>query len=398
MDQLIGMLSPVALDDFADLMPEAVRAGGYPKGLGGSPANLLARELIRRGRRLVIFTLDPTVTQEVVIECRGVRICIGPFRPRRARDFFREEIAYLISAVSREKPDVLHAQWVYENTLAAQATGLPTVATAHDAPWNILRLNFIPYRIIRTLMALKSIRRIPLLAAVSPYVEQHLRRYCLFRGDSEIVPNGVPGAFFQLRAVPREPGSNPVFATVLPNWGTLKNGEAAIAAFGILRRSLPGARMVMFGQDYGPGQTAERWAQAAGIAENIEFAGRTPHAELMRRLGEDVDALVHPSREEAHSMAIIEAMAVGLPVIGGKRSGSVPWTLDYGKAGLLVDINDPEDIARAMELLAKDREQRSAIARAGHEYALATCSIERVADTYERLYLRALSTQGQQAR
>jgi len=58
----------------------------------------------------------------------------------------------------------------------------------------------------------------------------------------------------------------------------------------------------------------------------------TPHGDLLIKLAENIDVLVHPSLEEAHCMAVIEAMAMGMPVIGGRSSGGIPWTLAEGEA------------------------------------------------------------------
>jgi len=133
---LLGMLGPLNLADFRKyLYPDSWR-DDLPKGLGGTPVNLLSCELLNRGHRLVIFTLDPAVQDEIVLEGINLRICIGPFRPRakhRALDFFAVERDYLLRAIKRERPDILHAQWTYEYALAAQASGLPHVITAHDA-------------------------------------------------------------------------------------------------------------------------------------------------------------------------------------------------------------------------------------------------------------------------
>ena len=52
-------------------------------------------------------------------------------------------------------------------------------------------------------------------------------------------------------------------------------------------------------------------------------------------------------------MGIAEAMAMGLPVVGGKSSGGVAWMIDAG--GLTVDINKPEEIAlAALRLISND--------------------------------------------
>ena len=209
MSYLLGMLGPLNLADFRKyLYPDSWR-DDLPKGLGGTPVNLLSCELLNRGHRLVIFTLDPAVQDEIVLEGINLRICIGPFRPRakhRALDFFAVERDYLLRAIKRERPDILHAQWTYEYALAAQASGLPHVITAHDAPISIVRLNFTIYRIVRTLMAYRVLTRARRVASVSPYVQEHLRRFMLYKGTDEVISNGLSQDIFDFHVPPTQKG------------------------------------------------------------------------------------------------------------------------------------------------------------------------------------------------
>ncbi|HEU4556596.1 MAG TPA: glycosyltransferase family 4 protein, partial [Longimicrobium sp.] len=137
---------------------------------------------------------------------------------------------------------------------------------------------------------------------------------------------------------------------------------------------------------FGPGEPAEAWARTWGIAAGVEFVGAVPHPELLRRLAAGADVLVHPAVEESFSMAVAEAMALGIPVIGGTRSGGVPATLDGGRAGRLADVRSPSALAGAMLELATQAEERNAIATAGRLSARARFSLDGVVAEYERIY------------
>lgn len=394
--QTLGMAGPVAIHDLADYLddPQRVRTSA-PRGLGGSPVVLLVKELLRRGRSIKLFTLDFSVSSEVVLRGDRLSIFVGPYRKRpryRAMDCFAVERKYLAKAMAREKPDVLHAHWTYEYALGALATGLPHVITAHDAPLNILRLfHFHPYRMVRLLMAYRVLRRARRVTAVAPYVAEHLARFHFHARPIAIVPNGMPHELFNVAVAPRENAEDVVYATVLNGWGGLKNGQVAIEAFALVRQRLPRARLVMFGTGHEPGGVGERWAQQRGLTDGIEFAGRIPYPTLMRRLAEEVDVLVHPALEEANCMAELETMALGIANIGGVRSGGVPWTLDFGKAGLLVDVTSPTAVAEAMLTLGEHAAVRVQWGQRGRASALERFHIARVADAYEELYCRALS-------
>lgn len=382
----LGMLGPINVSDFKDLLHPGEWRDHLPKGQGGTPVNLLCRELIKRGQRLVVFSCDDKVQHEVILQGDNLRLCIGPVGKRPARNFFSLERNYLQRAIQREKPDLLHAQWTYEYAMPAQVSGLPHLITAHDAPINVLRYNFIPYRVARTMMAYRVISRARRIVSVSPYVTEHLRQYMLYRGSQQVIPNGMPDHVFSRTATPRTAEQPLTFASILVGWSGYKNGEVAIEAFARMRSHYPDARLIMFGAGHGPGEDAEQWARARGFEQGIEFAGQQPYASLMQRVANEVDVLVHPALEEAQPMALIEAMALSIPVIGGKNSGGVPWTLGMGEAGILVDMRRPAEAADAMLMLARDSEARRKWGERGRALAEQRFHINAVADAYQRIY------------
>lgn len=389
-DLHVGMLGPITVAEFAGHLHPGQWREGLPVGQGGTPVNLLCRELLARGQRLTVFTLDAAVSDEVVLGGPGLRICIGPYGGppgrRPARDFFARERAWLVRSIRREAPDLLHAQWTYLHALAAQDSGFPYLVTAHDAPLRVLRHELIPYRMAHTLMAWRVLTRARRVISVSPHVATHLRRWMGYRGAPEVIPNGLPPALFERPAPGPVPGRGPVFATVLNGWGALKNGRAALQAFALLRGRRRDAALLMIGHDHGPGEAAEAWARGAGLLAGVRFLGHLSHEAALRCLSEEVDALVHPSLEESFSMAIAEASALGLPIIGGARSGAVPWTLDGGRAGLLVDVRSPEAIAAAMGALAEDPGARAEWGRRARENARRRFQIAVVAEAYQAAY------------
>src|SRR6188508_1637611 len=129
MSATVGMVGPCAPVQLAELLSESSR-NSLPEGLGGPPLNLLVRELVARGRSVLAITFDRHVLEEHVLEGPNLKICVGPYRPRPARDFFATERAFLRRVLQRERPDIVHTHWTYEWALATQASGLPHVITA----------------------------------------------------------------------------------------------------------------------------------------------------------------------------------------------------------------------------------------------------------------------------
>jgi L-malate glycosyltransferase len=403
----IGVLGPIDLFEFRNFLNTGVPDGVGPRGMGGTPVTLLCKELLRRGRQLAIFTLDPNIEHEWVFEGNNLRIHFIPYATRDARNFFKKQRQELRNAIDAENPICLHAHFTYEYALAAIDSGRSHVVTAHDATLNCLRGSFIPFkgepianyystiraivfRTIHTIMAYRVTRAAQRLIAVSPHVVDHLHRWHFRSGPIDVIPNGMPSASFERRCK-SQPSTAFTFATVLSYWGSIKNGAAAIEAFAKVRSVLPDARLLMFGPGHSADGPGARWARENGLSDGIEFIGQLPNAHVIDSLAGEVDVLVHPALEEAHPMPLIEAMSLGIPVIGGRDAGGVPWTLGDGKYGLLVDVRSPEQIAMAMLTLAQNRDFCRELGAAGRKFAKRHFHIENVADQYEHVYAKLSS-------
>jgi glycosyltransferase involved in cell wall biosynthesis len=94
-------------------------------------------------------------------------------------------------------------------------------------------------------------------------------------------------------------------------------------------------------------------------------------------------------------MAAAEAMAMGIPVIGGQHSGGIPWVLGDGKAGLLVDVTSSTAISKGMRELFVDTALRESLASAGRERVLNNYRLHDVARQYEDILSRASQEQRQ---
>lgn len=367
-------------------------AGEIPRGLGGTPVVDLARAALESGRQVRIFTLDPTVATQVVLEGPRLQIFVGPFRERhRARDLFRAERAYLRSAIGRERPAVVHAHWTYEFALGAMESGVPTVVTAHDAPLRVLRLLPTPYRLMRTVMAFEVARQARFLTAVSLSVAAHFRRYFRYSAAIRVIPNGLLDEWFPGRRDTVRTGGC-VFASALNGWGELKNGAAVLTAFAMVLRALPGSELLLFGVGHGEGEAAQAWARPMGLDVGVRFLGAVDRTTLRRELAGRADVFVHPSREESFGMTIAEAMALGLPVIAGRHGGAVAEMLEDGACGVLADVQSPAALAEEMLRLAGDADLRARLARAGVTSARRRFGMQDVLAAYTDAYREATET------
>jgi glycosyltransferase involved in cell wall biosynthesis len=101
---------------------------------------------------------------------------------------------------------------------------------------------------------------------------------------------------------------------------------------------------------------------------------------------------LHTSFSEACNMGIAEAMCLGKPIIAGKYSGGVPWQLDWGQAGLLVDVSKPEEIAKALVNVIVDSDLRVKLSLNARERAKALFNPDSICREYKYLYQQIIDT------
>ena len=97
----------------------------------------------------------------------------------------------------------------------------------------------------------------------------------------------------------------------------------------------------------------DRLGRDLGLADQIEWRGEWPDA---KRLWSEVDALVIASDHEAFSIAMLEGMAAGVPVLAADSGGAAD-AIDAGKNGWLFSADDEQSLADLLQRVLQDRSQ-----------------------------------------
>ncbi len=100
---------------------------------------------------------------------------------------------------------------------------------------------------------------------------------------------------------------------------------------------------------------------------------------------EQADVYIQPSHQEGMPIALLEALAHGLPVIA-TRVGSVPEVISNQREGILVSLRQPDLLASAMRDMAADPVQRQAMSAAARRLARERFSLERLQNDLLSLY------------
>jgi glycosyltransferase involved in cell wall biosynthesis len=288
----------------------------------------------------------------------------------------------MAGALRRAGPDVVHAHWTYQYALAALASGVPTLITVRDWAPTILRHRPTPFRVVRSLMNVATLVKGQHFTVTSPYMQIRMERW--LRRDIPLIPNAIGDDLFLTECLPR-PNDIPVILAINNGFSRRKNVPVLLRAFQRVRSIHPPARLRLAGEGYEIHGVAHQWARKKRLEDGVEFLGSRAHHEVVQLLDE-ATIFAHPAIEESFGLVLVEAMARGVPVIGGESSGAVPWVLGGGHAGVLVDIASEEELTEALLGLLEDKERRDTLAHAALEHARANFRIGAVLGRYSQLY------------
>ena len=355
----------------------------YPQ-LGGVPEHVhnLALQFRARGHDVTVVTSNMRGThrdddfvrrvgRSVVIYANGgvARITVGHRLQQRLEALFRDRF------------DVVHVHGGLAPTfgvvapLVARRVGIPVVATFHcwfDSSPACLILRR-PLQRLLDLHAARIAVSVPVVDAMSHY----------FRGDWDVIPNGVDVEHFQAG------GRRPVdLAAASPRLLYLHRleprnhlGTLLEAMPGVLAR-YPAARLLVAGDGPWRGYY-ER--QAAPLGPAVEFLGRVDDRPAEYR---SADLYLCPTTRGSFGITLLEAMACGTPMIVADGPG-FNALINGGAEAVRLPHDDPAAWARAVVRLLGDPARRRMMSAAGVAKA-ARYAWPRVADEVLAVYERVV--------
>ncbi|MBI3829344.1 MAG: glycosyltransferase [Planctomycetes bacterium] len=243
-------------------------------------------------------------------------------------------------------------------------------------------------------------RRTARLVAVSRAVEADVRSKSVFPADKiRRIPGGIDLERFapeaDRRAARERLGLPPdaQVAVCVARFEVVKAHRVLLAAWKAVAAAHPSAILLLVGDGSFRGAIEEQ-IKALNLEAAVKLLGRRDPGEIPALLGAaDLGALSSVG-SEGFSRAVLEYMAMALPVVA-TRVGAVPDLLEDGANGRLVPVEDPGALAKGLlEVLALPAAQREAWGRAGRARAEASHGYTHWAEAHERLYREVLSEHG----
>jgi len=315
----------------------------------------VAPELARRGHQVSVVGGAPVAMRQALA---GSEVLFMPAAT---------VVEVARAAARRPRPDLLHAHMTAAD-LASVAVGTvvrrPVVSTLHFAGGRgHSAATRLPYRALRLGLAAE--------VAVSAYVADRAP------GRAQVIPTGIP----EPPAAAGE-GRDPV-VLVAQRLEPEKATDVALSAWSRSGLAAEGWRLVVAG---GGSQTAalRRLADTLDGGGSVEFVGHDP--DLVARMRR-ASILLAPTADEAFGLTVVEAMAVGLPVVAAAGGGHLE-TVGPVSPDTLFPPGDVAAAAERLRALALDPAARAELAPRLEARFEQTYRVERHVDALEVLYRR----------
>lgn len=255
---------------------------------------------------------------------------------------------------------------------------IPVFGTVHDcyyadAPVNPLVFyrhyhdwikRFFYYHIVRRLEP-KAYRKLNGLIANSQYVRQSvIRNYELATEIIKVIYLGIPKKLKNEKTKP-DNKKNGEFKILFVGANFQRKGlPSLIRALPQVLIKNPSVCLYVIGKD--PNQESiRRLCRKLKVDQHVIFLGWRPHEEVLEHF-EKADLFVMPSLIEGFGFVFMEAMAAGVPVIGGNVGGTLELIQD-GVNGFLVKPSDPDELAHKISIITENQSLRKSFIDEGFE-------------------------------
>jgi glycosyltransferase involved in cell wall biosynthesis len=265
--------------------------------------------------------------------------------------------------------------------LLSRSLKIPFVATVHGLDvFNTCFLGGMPAA-WRRKISVDVYREARTVICISQKVQQILRNGMGDEVHSVVVYNGVDPHLFS-------PGQSPVAQQekqilIVGNLIASKGHELALQACSRLRSSDLKVRCLIVGDGPERARLASL-ADALGIAQQVQFAGRKSRAEVAEAM-RGCSVFVLPSGNEGLGCVYLEAMACGKPVIGCQGQG-IEEIIEHGKNGWLIPVAGLDELVEGLSTLLHSPELCARIGMAARETILNQLTLSHQAQQLARVY------------
>lgn len=247
--------------------------------------------------------------------------------------------------------DIIHAHYAlpqgFLGLLLKYFKSKPLIITVHGSDITLLSKNLLAGQVMRFVL-----KRADRVIAVSNFLKGEVEKMGVPQERIDVIYGGVT---LSEDSEPFEPDGRVV--TFIGSLVPQKGVDVLIAAFKKIETE--NTNLIIVGD--GP----ERRRLEAMAKGNIQFLGRRKG---IKNVLEKSEVLVLPSKEEGFGLVLLEAMAAGVPVVAA-NVGGIPEIVADGQSGILVERENIEQLAEAIDRVLQAEELRKTLIENGFEKA-----------------------------
>ena len=384
-----------------------VTASYYPAVRYGGPiytVHSLARSLVDRGNRVVVYTTDVDGDGRVDVPAGGVRALDGVevhyFASALDKIYWSPD---MISALNKNirNYDILHAHaaFLYPTVAARRAARRADIPFVYSPRGMLVydlikRKNFIGKAIWMLFFEIANCRGASFVHATSDLEASEIRALKLKPKWVEVIPNGVDiSRDDQADSLVTKTANTLIpYVLILGRVSWKKGIDRLIRAMSFV----PSAMLVIVGNDdenYTP--ELRSLARAGGLEDRVVFAGPA-YGNDKTAWFRGAELFVLPSYSESFGVVVLEAMTSGCPVIMTPEVG-VAADIQESGAGITVE-GTPEQIGAVINSLLSDSDRRKEMGKMGRKVAADIYSWAKISARMESAYHRSIERAKSKAR
>lgn len=293
-----------------------------------------------------------------------------------------------VAALAEEfRADVIHNH-MYRAELVGTRAAIALGSIGHRRPYVVSTIHSSRVRSAEDRAVMRRLTpEMDRVIAVSRAIEQKLIEEGRTGTEVSVIYNGVDLQRYDHQApccTLREeyglPAEGPIVG-VVARLESEKGHPTLLDAWPAVLAAQPTATLLIVGEG-SRREELEAQARALEIAERVVFTGRREDVPAVTAA---LDVAVLPSYREAQGLVILEAMALGRPVVA-TRVGGIPEMVEDGVTGLLVPAHDSQALAAAIVRLLTDHSLADVIGRAGHDLVHDRFCVELMVSAVEDIY------------
>ena len=351
----ICILGPVLLQD----LTKDKKKNNFNKNLGSMGAPFLSNisRLMSKNNNLdvSVVTLSPNLKGPIKVKkIDKMKVYFCPERAHHIRfngwavgkifDLFNKEINYILEAINIIKPDIILANWPYEYAYAAHRSKIKYIVVNHDVPHKVFY--YIPtlFRFVRFMMAKNILRKVKNIITPSLYLKNETQKYS--DASIKVIFNPISESFFKKKINIKKNNKIKKILMINNGFNERKNIKKAIIAFTYLIKNKLSHKLYLYGSEMAKNEACYKWAIKEKIdLKNIYFMGYIDNSKLAN-IFKKSDIFLSTSLEETFGVTYSEAMAAGLPIIAGNKSGASKEVIK--NCGILTDVTSVKSIINSI--------------------------------------------------